>query len=74
MKHDLVAAVGIDVGVYAYAVGALGNEAIFTEVPDMPGTGGELAEHLIEKLGLEGVLLNLLISGITMTPTIGWFA
>ena len=26
-----------------------------TEVPDMPGTGGELAEHLIEKLGLEGV-------------------
>ena len=26
-----------------------------TEVPDMPGTGGELAVHLIEKLGLEGV-------------------
>lgn len=26
-----------------------------TEVPDMPGTGGELAEHLIGKLGLEGV-------------------
>ena len=26
-----------------------------SEVPDMPGTGGELAEHLIDKLGLEGV-------------------
>lgn len=26
-----------------------------SEVPGMPGTGGELAEHLIDKLGLEGV-------------------
>ncbi len=25
------------------------------ELPDMPGTGGELAQHLIKRLGLEGV-------------------
>lgn len=25
------------------------------EIPGMPGTGGELAEHLIDKLGLDGV-------------------
>ena len=25
------------------------------DLPDMPGTGGELAQHLIERLGLEGV-------------------
>ena len=45
-----------------------------TEVPDMPGTGGELAVHLIEKLGQTVWVQNLLTSGITMTPTIGWFA
>ena len=25
------------------------------DLPDLPGTGGELAQHLIERLGLEGV-------------------
>lgn len=29
-----------------------------TELPDMPGTGGELAEHLVERFGLEGVVVE----------------
>ena len=29
-----------------------------TEIPGMPGTGGELAEHLVERLGLSGVTVE----------------
>ena len=29
-----------------------------TEIPDMPGTGGELAGHLISRLGLDGVIVE----------------
>ncbi|MCZ6709698.1 MAG: zinc metallopeptidase [Gammaproteobacteria bacterium] len=29
-----------------------------TEIPDLPGTGGELAVHLVEQLGLDGVTVE----------------
>ena len=45
-----------------------------SEVPDMPGTGGELAEHLIDKLGLGVSEQNLLTFAITTTLTSEWFA
>jgi Zn-dependent membrane protease YugP len=28
------------------------------DIPDMPGTGGELAQHLVERFGLEGVAVE----------------
>jgi Zn-dependent membrane protease YugP len=30
-----------------------------TEIPGMPGTGGELAKHLVDELGLNGVSVEL---------------
>ncbi len=32
-------------------------------VPDMPGTGGELAEHLVERFGLDGVVVETTEAG-----------
>ena len=29
-----------------------------TEIPGMPGTGGELAQHLVDRLGLDGVTVE----------------
>jgi Zn-dependent membrane protease YugP len=34
-----------------------------TELLDLPGTGGELAEHLVERFGLEGVIVEMTDEG-----------
>ena len=33
------------------------------ERPDFPGTGGEMAEHLVERLGLKGVGVEMTDKG-----------
>lgn len=37
-------------------------------VPDMPGTGGELAEHLVERFGLDGVVVETTEAGDHYDP------
>ncbi len=40
-----------------------------TEIPDMPGTGGELAGHLIDRLHLDGVIVESSAIGDHYDPT-----
>ncbi|MDH3642381.1 MAG: zinc metallopeptidase [Gammaproteobacteria bacterium] len=40
-----------------------------TEIPGMPGTGGELAAHLVERLGLDGVTVETSTIGDHYDPT-----
>ncbi|MCZ6616572.1 MAG: zinc metallopeptidase [Gammaproteobacteria bacterium] len=40
-----------------------------TEIPDMPGTGGELAGHLISRLGLDGVIVESSAAGDHYDPS-----